>query len=1144
MTTVVKQITDQLTGIKEGISQAKDKQDKHSFANEMHYQVYRIENLMSGMNPVALKQIVMKNPGIKNPVFMQFLESMSDKKSKEFIDQAKEKTGQEREKLLSGIRKIVSKAQREKLKAQINETAVQKKEDEKMNAQIDKKLNVQDLENIEKTIAKPMKLKKGKGVVNQIQYHYAQVVNGQRALGTHVQNCQIEFNDAIAKYKANSKKNGNTGAWGWMKSKFSSSNAAKSRANVAIGKARDHYRAYVGRIKTLKENIGERSKDMKNNLGVFSGDIRKKLRNFINRENWSQDQEHKVSKNKSSLEAVKGNVEKGFEKAKKQGADIDKNRNNTGRLEAKLKDRFEKTRTGKMLLGMRIRSVRDRISKFTALYGAKHPKVKYLKEKVLQALLDGKKSLNKIGDKYQTSLSDVEEKGQRMDILKADIMLEQTKTINQIDLLNAQISSDEKKLNVIAKNRLELQKLIEGMEMSFMAIDEFKDSATKNLDKLTSNNEKIIKSIDGQSKFLETAKAGGPTIGSSLWNTPGIGKWGVFGALNLVNHIPAGIAYLGGQVKGLWGNRTQWENVENWSITGGLGKVSGGLNGWLDSGGFSKYVDGKWAKRGMKVLNVLPGIASVGTSVVTGITTAVLNTPMLLNSIGAMVTDLKLFKGMLKEVIHYNDWIEGRWGAGLGRSVGDAVAIFFTAGTSAGAAAAGNVSGVAAKTLAYTAAFSKEILRKSANGLKVLGTVGGKIVVVTPFKIIRGALSPIQSVKNIAKGFTAAGRKIKYENIAKAASQAVEENTKFIDDIGRMGADRNMKNILNKLAKKKIGSLTLNELKDLSLHLNKQMYTTSSLALRNRIGKINGALRKYIKVKPRLQIASELAENATKTAVVEGVVKEGAKELTEQASKNTTKSLFENTADLVKQNPSTLRGQVALRNRLKLKIELLPKGHKNIKLLMEKHSQLDGYIAGSVEVARKFVAGAKPFAKNALNSLRNTLKNLHMPKLATLKKIPPMIKTGGELAVWLPYNIIKKFILPMDASSAKILLNTNGIRLTRTKAMIGLSKRINGYIKVGQLKNASNLYQAARIIGQDMGVPVAAMDSSFLGYLHRAMPATINYISKVSELHDPAVIVSLPDKLKVDMKYIKESQKKAISAYEREKRIAGIQNKK
>ncbi len=739
-------------------------------------------------------------------------------------------------------------------------------------------------------------------------------------------------------------------------------------------------------------------------------------------------------------------------------------------------------------------------------------------------------------------------------------------------------------MDVLTKHRVELHKLLEGMEMSYMAIDEFKDSATKNLDKLTENNGKIIKSLEGQSKFLESAKAGGPTIGSSLWNTPGIGKFGVFGGLKyVVDYLPRYVVYGLGQIKGsLWGKRTTWKETEKNSFTGALGYISGGLNGWLDSGGFSKYVDGKWAKRGMKILNVIPGVASVGIGIPTAFVTAIFKFPVVLDSMIGIFSDWKAFKGMLKEVIHYNDWAEGRFGSASGRTAGDLIAMFFTAGSSSGAAAAATAgkagAGVLGKSFARTIGFTKGIALESAKL--------GVWLVTAPFKLVKGAF---KAVFHPVEFFTGSPKKL-VEKAALAVGKNIDDVGKYADDIGVNASNTAIREPLKKIKIDGLRSLSANEAKSLMMELKKQYHSTSSMGARIKIGKLNKSLKQYIKGKYKLQAAGDLGkvvgktvkdslDDAGKTAkdtmkktdnvkgkltleslddagnVIKKTVEESVDDVGKVAAKTVTESVDDvgkvaaktvtesaddiakiaqeasakRVADLLEQSPSTIGGKAKLRNQLWREIESLPKGHKNLKVLAERYQQLDNYIISSAKTAQSYVVGASEHIIQGWKNLK-------------LHEVPLIVAKGAAIAMWMPFGTLKKFLFgsKMTSVQARELLKSS-IRQTKfasAQAMVDISAKINIHVKGMHFGKAIELYQAARIIGKDLGVPLSAMDTSFVGYLHKAMPASINYIGKAEDLYDPVVISSIPDTLEVDMEYIKKAQKKAMVAVEREKKLA------
>ena len=186
-----------------------------------------------------------------------------------------------------------------------------------------------------------------------------------------------------------------------------------------------------------------------------------------------------------------------------------------------------------MALQTRTKAVRERIAQMTSVYGERDERVKYLKENVLKPLLEGEDRMKQVKEGTAAKLSDTETTHQKLDILKTDVYLGATAAAEQMQLLEKGINTLGKRIDILTKKRLELAGLLENMETAYAAVDQFEDATEKNLTNLNKSNETAVDTLGKQYDYLTKAKAADPGLGTSIWNTALVGKWGVMGLVRV-----------------------------------------------------------------------------------------------------------------------------------------------------------------------------------------------------------------------------------------------------------------------------------------------------------------------------------------------------------------------------------------------------------------------------------------------------------------------------------------------------------------------------------------------------------------------------------------------------------------------------------
>jgi len=825
---------------------------KMIFAKELHYQVYRIEKVLKVTDPSMVKVFAKNHPEYtKRSLLQSFFDSYEKRHVNKFIENAKNKTQAEREHLLEGIRRLIYKAKQEKhtAKVEVKRNKGEKQRDSKM-AHLEtllskKSFSNEEMSQIEKNVATPFDTGKGKLNFNKIRYFYTTILTGQKVFGSRIQNMQGQYKEAIDKLKKY-KQQSSSGlkkyvgvacygyrkvkgifSWGKKKLGFKVDKTKKDKINSAIEKARDYYANRLNMVKRLKTHIANRSVELKKGLGVFRGDLREKLKVLIARGEWTGSQEKKTEEAKKQLQEKKSQLAQGLIRAQAQRENIELTQQGVGRMQTGLQDKLKRIHLSGPLLQQKIVAVKARIAQLEKQYGPQDPRVKEIKQKVLMGLLMGQDRIEQVKEGTAGQLTVAEKKYQELNILKGDVYLSETNIVNQIEKAELGITYATKKMEALKKNRLELQKMLEGMETAYVAIDDFKENVSKNLDKMGKVNENAVKGIDEQYKYLKQAKATDPGLGTALYNTVGIGRLGIMGGLKTISNIPAGVVWLF--------NGNNWNSAKKWSITGMLGRVQGGFDKWLKKGGFNH-----------PGLNVVAGVANAVFSAVNGLTTLFVDFDKVLDSLGVMVSDLGLFKKALKGVIHYDDWANGRTSIAFGKTVGDVLVLFFTAGTSAGAQATaklGSTAGKVARMFTYTKGFMKEVAREAWN----IPKNAGRFAVSLPRKAARGIKYAAGAIYHIKIGKMKGLRAFIYNENLVLAKEAVLSD---------------LQNYMGKLSTKKLGRLNVSTrkmlqdvlknpteagMRKLTTRLENEFYA-GGWRTRQVVGSIQGKLKKYIKL--------------------------------------------------------------------------------------------------------------------------------------------------------------------------------------------------------------------------------------------------------------------------------------------------------
>lgn len=1171
-----------------GVSTEKEKE---TFAQEMHFQVYRIENVLSIKDPEALKGIVATNPDLmKQPALMNFFSAYSAKRTNEFIEQAKTKTAEEREKLLDGIRKLVFKASLSKKEAERKLSDVGKKQAEEQDKEISKtqemltkELTMEDITSIESDLTMPLMMDKSKVDLNKVQHYYMKIIAGQRAFGTHMQSMQESYGGAIKKFESFNKKYTSgwrkyagvvdwggrkiSSGWGYLKrgvnwvrgKKTTPEKSESEKVNEAIAKAREQFKEKMDRLKSIKTKIDSRSSELKKGIGNFKLDIRGKLKNLIASEDWTKAKLLQKENLKALLEKQKQQLGESLSGIREKGKEIDDARGKASTLKGNLATKYATIKSGETSLAERVEAVKKRVSQLETTYGKEDPRVLHVRQKVLVPLLQGQDRMAQVKEGTADKLSNVEEDNQRLDLLKADVFVGETNAVDQIAKLELQISTEGKKIDVLTAKRTELHQLLEGMETAYMAVDEFKSSVDTNLDKMLKENTKAAEAVDKQYDVLKNIKASEPGIGSSLYNTVGIGHYGVYGAaIELpLKYIPRATGYAGAWVLNKVGlvDEVSWKQTEKWHIGGLVEYAYKKYDGWLSRGGFKQHTkDSNWFVHGLSRIGNFPaGVLGAGLGLVNGVTSLVLETPKVLDSIGNMITDWGEVKKMLRSVVHWEDLKKGEFSLWAGRVGGDLAVIFFTAGSSAGASAAARAgqagAGFAGKSMAYAWGYAKEVGRNAGvavqNGGKFAFNVirhpidFGKAVVVGTVKTVADVA--IKSYHVVTGAFTGSGLRKYFSHVAQSLSKEggkLDDLARSADDIVKGGFDMNLvknpelKSLLEKAKNEGVKSLTREQLLDISTGLRNEMYLPGTkLGARTKIEALAKRVDGFARVKIKHEVISEML--ATKYGVrdVNAVLAQKPSSVLE--ARRIKRDAKNNLDDLLDQRDALMREMQAAKFRgdpassIASKQGFLDNCEQHIASMQQKIAQLSTF-----EMTKMALGTAVKFASNAKEFV------IEMAKKA--KGLPAAVRNNprvlwdnpvvavGTWPVWASVKYLKRFFegkSPAAASSQGMFTEMANIR-----AVSDMSAEINRLLKAGQLKEAVTLYQAVRVGAKEIGMPIAAMDKSFLGFLHKVVPGTAMYMGRVNDLSDAQFIEKLPSDAKVDTGAMGKYEKEAAAA--------------
>ncbi|MBN1494339.1 hypothetical protein JW911_01230 [Candidatus Peregrinibacteria bacterium] len=726
----------------------KYKGPERQFEQELYYQAYRVDNILANMDAKTKQDLLTKAPALsKDPMILRFLTAHSTRTMNVFVGEAIQKTQEEREKLLNGIRLVLHEAKTEHAKKEAqkaakkeltNEEKEQKAEQEKEAKEFErimkKELNESELMHIEDAVSKPLDIRKGQLDMNKIQHHYKSIMMAQKALGQHATAMQKKFNEAetlrksLYKNKSWIRKRfqnnfgvvdwlGRKAAWLGRKVSIVKNRSDEDIINDKIKPIKKAFAANLDRIKKLQVNIDARAKEIKDGLGVFKGDIREKLKELIAREDWTKAEETAREAAKKQLENKKKELGASLDKAKQEGVKINSAKNATVIAEHTLKDRIARAQGGETALNERIELVQKRILELEKVFGPNDPRVIAMKKDVLNPLIDGQDTMIRVRQGTMEKLTEVQERNQKLDIIKSDLYLNQTKGVSEIEKLELVIKNEDKRIEVIKSKRRDLHKLIENVETANIVVEQFKTNVSTNIDKMTKGNAKFTDALYKQNKYLQAMRAKEPGFGTSVLKKTFMIAWPLAFADYTINRIPgyvwAGIQYLR---KG----KASWQDTKDGSFTGITAGFWGFLNEkydkhWLKKDGFHGAVKPEnWFTKALcSVGNAASGAVGTVLGLLNGAAFLIHQPALTIDSMGEIMTSWTKLKQAGAEMIHYNDFKEGRISIGAGKLIGDMIILYFTAGTSAGASAASKGASTAGKAALYAYGFSKEILRKA-----------------------------------------------------------------------------------------------------------------------------------------------------------------------------------------------------------------------------------------------------------------------------------------------------------------------------------------------------------------------------------------------------------------------------------------------
>ncbi|MBA4336392.1 hypothetical protein C0416_01275 [bacterium] len=927
-----------------------------SFAKEMHFQVYRIENVLQGFDVEKLK-VLKENENtkalLKDPQLATFLGSLNDKKSEKFIDDAKNKSVAEREKLLEGVRKLIFRASLEAKKTEgANREMVE--EEAEVKKTFEAKLEDSDITNIENNLATPFELKDPKMIgLNKLQNYYTSVMNGQRVFEHYVNSMQVQYKSAISKYEAYNKRHSKrdvAGIFYWIGRKIKPGKKGSTKVNEAIAPARNRFNEDFNKFKTVKSRIDERSKEIKDGLLLYKKSVRAELKDRISKSEWTKAREEEALGLQEKRKDKKAELSTYLLDLGKKDDEISLAKQDKSKLSDALRERYEKIEYGADGFETRKTAVEARIKQLEKVYGADSEQVKNAKSKILQPVLEGKAKVLLLKLNVGEKLTDAEQDNQKLDLLQADIFMEKTGVMGQIEGLTSEIDKKQQEIGRIIDIRKNLEQILENMEVSYMAVDEFKSSVDSNLDKVLDGNSKVSDDITLQNEAFKNLKVTEPGFFTSLWNTGVIGKWGALGGLKVItNDAPKYIV-----------NKITFGKISNWGLGTLTGKLYEGAE-WL----YNKSNNG--FKNTSGFLSIFPGTAAVLTGVLK-------SAAGLVNGVGMLASSPdKVFKGLDsltlktlgKSLIHLDEWKKNPLGA-LGESIGDVVAIFFTAGSGKAASAAG-VATQAGKSAAWAGAkaFALEIARKTVTLPANLFHFAKDIVLA-----FRGAGQGVWG----ATGLFLDKLKNNISSQMNAPSAKAGEKAAVLATEGARKIGPELQSVVDDTLKGLTGK-TKAEIMDMAKTVKDQIPKVQGFVATNAAEELLRHLKRYANSSGRLsKIETKLTITADQAFTI---VEQGGKNLTIENIKNAKRAVRNKIDDLVAQERQfefyKNNGQANAKRLKQLNDEIKNIDDMVTDLRTTPQSQLAAKLQGKSLTGRlKELRGAKGVVHNEIKILKDT----------------------------------------------------------------------------------------------------------------------------------------------------------------------------
>lgn len=878
---------------------------EESFAKEMHFQVYRIENVLSGFDEgklAALKNNESTKDILASPQINEFLGSLKNKQAGKFIEEAKTKTVDEREKLLKGVRKLIFKASAEVIKTAEQQKEI-REEEEAVKNMLEAKLDESNIAQIENNLATPFNLKDVNNIgLNKLQNNYMTVMNGQRVFEHYIGSMQEHYKAAASKCESYNKRH--TSGWKrrtlgvayWIGRKLKPGKKGSTRVNQAIEPLRDLFNKDFEKFKNVKLRIDDRSKEIKEGLSLYKTEIRKKLKDSIAKFDFTDIKEKDLLKSKKELEKKEAELKKYLEGLDAKDSEINLARNNTKALNAELQKRYGQIEYGEESFELRQKAVEEKIEKLKKIYGEDSEQVRKVKETVLQPILDGKEKVFTTKLTIDEKIKNAEKDSQRFNLLQADVFVEKTLVVDDIANLRSTIDTKTKEVDQIKNTREHLKKMLENMEVGYVAVDEFKSSVDLNLDKMIDGNAQIYSDITAQHEAFKSLKVSEPGLFTSIWNTAVVGNVGFLGGLKFIaNDLPRGVTGL---------------------VTGGKYKVGlGDITGKLYEG--TEWVYDKAAGGNIPVLSQ---VAKIGAGLLKSAGGLVNGVGMILSRPDKVLQGLDslTLKNLGKSLIHADEWMKNPFGA-LGQLGGDLVALFFTggassakaAGTMAKAAGAGKLGVAWAGTKAFVATVARKTVTMPANIFYFL-----KDSYLALVRAGGAGLSSLGLFVNGTKNFLK-------NQTTKRGADAVEEAGKLLQKGGgRLSPE--LKGIADDLGKGGLGTKTPEELANIAKTLKDQIPGIKGWGAANAAEELLRAVNRQIATVGRLAKLELKLLSADKALEI---VQKGGKNLTLENIRNAKRAVQDKIDDLIYQE----RTYAAYKNNPQLKLKRVKELKKQIK---------------------------------------------------------------------------------------------------------------------------------------------------------------------------------------------------------------------